>query len=310
MDRLWICIIPKTKRGFFIVGCFEQILILKRLIKIKTHYFGNEINFNWNFFVVVVCTLLPGKLGVTGSTPEAGVFFRLQVKVLFVLNPQNEWFWWTQISVTEIVSRLSFRNPRFTRFINAYNTEDSVDMNGGCRFDICIHHVRVRVARPAGRRTGRAGEHGDCDESAWQDARLPLLPRPVQNYRRRVMDAKLGYVDVPMGFSHLCIIRLPANPLKVPIPIIKINCFHRPSAINQNLVRPVSVFSPVLVQTVRSQLVDGVASLVMQITGCERNKRKLTIRNIAKLIQHNKNIRYFSINDINHIILFVIFILY
>lgn len=67
--------------------------------------------------------------------------------------------------------------------------------------------------------------------------------RPVQNYRRRVMDAKLGYVDVPMGFSHLCIIRLPANPLKVPIPIIKINCFHRPSAINQNLVRPVSVCS-------------------------------------------------------------------
>lgn len=74
-----ICIIPKTKRGFFIVGCFDQILILKRLIKIKTHQFGNEINFKGNCFVVVVCTLLPGKLGVTGSTPEAGVLFRLQI---------------------------------------------------------------------------------------------------------------------------------------------------------------------------------------------------------------------------------------
>lgn len=106
-------------------------------------------------------------------------------------------------------------------------------------FEMFIHHVRVARRAQTSRQSRRArlcrermaGTHGR------------RCCRPVQNYRRRVMDAKLGYVDVPMGFSHLCIIRLPANPLKVPIPIIKINCFHRPSAINQNLVRPVSVCS-------------------------------------------------------------------
>lgn len=156
-----ICIIPKTKRGIFIVGCFEQILILKRLIKIKTHQFGNEINFKGNCFVVLVCTLLPGKLGVTGSTPEAGVLFRLKVRVLFVIytEPPKRVVMMDANFVTEVVSRLSCRNPRFTRFINTYNTEDSVAMSGGCRLEICIHHVRV--ARPAGRRSGRAGEH-DC----------------------------------------------------------------------------------------------------------------------------------------------------
>lgn len=35
--------------------------------------------------MVVVCTLLPDKVGVTGSTPEAGVLFRLKIKVLFVI---------------------------------------------------------------------------------------------------------------------------------------------------------------------------------------------------------------------------------
>lgn len=151
----------------------------------------------------------------------------------------------------EVVARASCRDPRFTRFINAYNTEDSVDMNGGCGGGGYTPRTSSPQSRIAPRAHGRTHGCRCC--------------RPVQNYRRRVMDAKLGYVDVPMGFSHLCIIRLPANPLKVPIPIIKINCFHRPSAINQNLVRPVSVCSlvPVLVQTVRSQLIDGVASRVM-----------------------------------------------
>lgn len=35
--------------------------------------------------MVVVCTLPPGKLGVTGSIPEAGVLIRLKIKVLFVI---------------------------------------------------------------------------------------------------------------------------------------------------------------------------------------------------------------------------------
>lgn len=104
---------------------------------------------------------------------------------------------------------------------------------------LCTHVVVVLGGSKCNHRVPgvRAGEH------VWRRAHGTTHGCrcwPVQNYRRRVMDAKLGYVDVPMGFSHLCIIRLPANPLKVPIPIIKINCFHRPSAINQNLVGPVS----------------------------------------------------------------------
>lgn len=35
--------------------------------------------------MVVVCTLLPGKLGVSGSIPEAGLLFRLQINVFFVI---------------------------------------------------------------------------------------------------------------------------------------------------------------------------------------------------------------------------------
>lgn len=33
----------------------------------------------------MVCTLLRGKLGVTGSIPEANVLIRLKIKVLFVI---------------------------------------------------------------------------------------------------------------------------------------------------------------------------------------------------------------------------------
>lgn len=111
--------------------------------------------------MVVVCTLLPGKLGITGSNPEAGVLFRLKFEVLFVIYTEPpkrvvmmdaNFGYGGRVALPTIYA--------FYKYIQ-YNTE------GGL-----VHHVRV--ARRAQTRHSRRAWL--CRESAWQDARLPLLP--------------------------------------------------------------------------------------------------------------------------------------